>query len=102
MLTGVDLQRVWRCRLTAYERQQQARSERLRMVALFRYALIREAADPRLSKRDRGELVRQLAANEHIGPFGEPVRVSRPTVDRWIRAWRVGGFDALLPAVHDV
>jgi putative transposase len=88
--------------LTAYGRQQQARSERVRMVALFRYALIREAANPKLSKRDRGELVRQLAANEHIGPFGEPVRVSRPTVDRWIRAWRVGGFDALLPAVHDV
>jgi putative transposase len=25
------------------------------------------------------------------------VRVSRNTLDRWIRAWRVGGFEALLP-----
>jgi putative transposase len=25
------------------------------------------------------------------------VRVSRNTLDRWIRAWRVGGFAALLP-----
>ena len=91
-----------RCRLTAYESEQQARAERVRMVALFRYALIREAASPQWSKRDRGEMVRQLAANEHIGPFGEPVRVSRPTIDRWIRAWRRGGFEALLPAVHDV
>lgn len=88
--------------MTAYESEQQARAERVRMVALFRYALIREAASPQWSKRDRGEMVRQLAANEHIGPFGEPVRVSRPTIDRWIRAWRAGGFEALLPAVHDV
>jgi putative transposase len=26
------------------------------------------------------------------------VRVSRVTLDRWIRAWRVGGFDALVPS----
>jgi putative transposase len=88
--------------LTAYEREQVARAERARAVALFRYALIREAADARLSKRDRGELVRHVAAAEHTGPFGEPVRVSRPTVDRWIRAWRSGGFDALLPPLRQV
>jgi putative transposase len=88
--------------LTAYEKEQAARAERARMVALFRYALIREAAHPERSKRDRGEMVRQLAANEHIGPFGEPVRISRPTIDRWIRAWRAGGFDALLPPLRQV
>jgi putative transposase len=102
MLTGVDLQRVWRCRLTAYENELAARAERARMVALFRYALIREAAHPERSKKDRGEMVRQLAANEHIGAFGEPVRISRPTIDRWIRAWRGGGFEALLPPLRQV
>ena len=59
--------------------------------------LIREAADPALSTRQRGRLVRRVAAAEHVGPFGAPVRVSRATVDRWIRAWRAGGFDALVP-----
>ena len=88
--------------MTAYEKEQAARAERARMVALFRYALIREAAHPERSKRDRGEMVRQLAGNEHIGPFGEPVRVSRPTIDRWIRAWGAGGFDALLPPLRQV
>ena len=88
--------------MTAYEKAQEARVERARMVALFRYALIREAAHPERSKRDRGQLVRQLAAGEHIGPFGEPVRVSRPTIDRWIRAWRAGGFEALLPPLRQV
>ena len=61
--------------------------DRRRDTALFRYSLIREAADARLSHRDRGELVRSLAAGEHLGPGGEPVRVSRDTLDRWIRAW---------------
>ena len=79
-----------------------ARVRRARAVALFRYALIREAADPGLSTRQRGRLVRQLAAREHAGPFGEPVRVSRPSLDRWIRAWRAGGFDALAPPSRQV
>jgi putative transposase len=73
------------------------RVERAREVALFRYALIREAADPQLSTKARGRLVRALAAIEHAGPFGDRVRVSRVTLDRWILTWRRGGFDALLP-----
>ena len=72
--------------------------DRRRDIALFRYSLIREAADARLSRRERGELVRSLATREHLGPAGESVRVSRDTLDRWIRAWRGGGFGALLPA----
>lgn len=71
--------------------------DRRRDIALFRYSLIREAADARLSHRERGALVRALAAREHLGPQGEPVRVSRDTLDRWIRSWRRGGFGALLP-----
>jgi putative transposase len=72
-------------------------ANRKRDIALFRYALIREAADPKLSPAERGELVRALAAVEHLGPDGIHVSVSRPTLDRWIRAWRAGGFDALMP-----
>jgi putative transposase len=68
-----------------------------RDVALHRYVLIREAADPALKPAERGELVRSLAAVEHLGPEGDYCKVSRPTLDRWIRAWRAGGFDALMP-----
>src|SRR5688572_3283613 len=71
--------------------------ERRREIGLFRYALIREAADAGLTRRERGALVRQLAARDHVGPDGRRVRVSRPTLDRWIRAWRAGGWPALLP-----
>jgi putative transposase len=74
-----------------------ARTERARAIGLFRYRLIREAADPELSTKARGRLVRQIAAAEHLDASGRLVRVSRDTLDRWIRAWRAGGFDALVP-----
>ena len=80
------------------EEEQQARLERARAIGLFRYMLIREAADPALTSRQRGAVVRQIAAREHSGPSGEPVRVTRWTLDKWIREWRRGGFDALVPA----
>ena len=79
-----------------------SRASRARDIALYRYALIRPLADPALSPAERGKLVRELAAQVHIGPFGEPVTVSRPSLDRWIRTWRAGGFDALLPAERQV
>ncbi len=74
--------------------------DRHRDVALFRYSLIREAADPALTKAERGRLVRALAARDHVGPSGERVRVARNTLDRWIRAWRAGGFEALAPVAR--
>jgi putative transposase len=74
-----------------------ARSERARAIGLFRYQLIREAADPGLSTKARGRLVREIAGREHLDPAGGQARVSRDTLDRWIRAWRRGGFDALVP-----
>ena len=78
------------------------RAARAEQVALFRYQLIREAADPALSTRQRGRLVRELAARTHPGPFGDPVTVLRETIDRWIRAWRAGGFAALAPPARQV
>jgi putative transposase len=86
--------------MTEHEREIDRRAEVARDIALFRYALIRQAADPALSSKQRGALVRQLAATEHRGPFGRPVRYSRESLDRWIRAWRAGGFEALQPTAR--
>lgn len=72
-------------------------NEAQRDVALFRYSLIREAADAALTIRQRGVLVRELAAVDHAGPGGRRVKVGRGTIDRWIRAYRAGGFEALAP-----
>lgn len=60
-----------------------ARMERARAIGLFRYRLIREAADPELSTKARGRLVRTVAACEHIDPSGRLVRISRHTLDHW-------------------
>lgn len=79
------------------DREDEVRAERARAVGIFRYSLIRDLADPALSTKQRGRLVRALAQAEHTGPFGEQVQVSRATLDRWIRDWRRGGFDALVP-----
>lgn len=64
-------------------------------LALWRYHLIAEALDPRLSGRERGLLVRRLAGQEHASPAGEPRGVSRNTLDRWIRAYRAEGLAGL-------
>ena len=71
-------------------------------IALFRYGIIRAAADERLSKAERGLLVRALAAQSHTGPGGEPVQVSRQTIDRWVHAYRKGGYGALRPGPRRV
>jgi putative transposase len=76
------------------------RAQRAQEIGLFRYALIRPAADPGLTTRQRGPLVRELAELEHLGPFGDRVRVSRVTLDRWIRVWNAGGFEALVPSAR--
>jgi putative transposase len=72
-------------------------NEAQREIALFRYSLIREASDDSLTIRQRGQMVRTLATRDHVGPHGHQVRVARGTIDRWIRAYRADGFDALAP-----
>jgi hypothetical protein len=41
------------------------RAERARAIGLFRYQLIREAADAAYSTKERGKMVRELASREH-------------------------------------
>ena len=84
--------------MTAADRDAAARRQRAQTIALWRWSLIEPAMDPALSSRQRGKVVRDIAAREHAGPFGARVSLSRKTVDRWITARRAGGFDALVPA----
>jgi len=70
--------------------------------ALWRYGLIREAADERLTPRERGRLVRALAGRPVAHPAGELRSPARSTLDEWIRAYRSGGFEALKPAKRRV
>ncbi len=67
-------------------------------IALHRWAVIAEAASARVTAHERGAVVRQIAAREHAHPDGTRRRYSRGTIDRWLRAWRKGGVDALRPS----
>jgi putative transposase len=67
-------------------------------IALHRWAVIAEAAGDRLTAAERGALVRQIAARAHTHPDGSARRYSRGTIDRWLRAWRAGGLEALKPS----
>lgn len=76
------------------------RRTRAQQVTLFRYQLICPALDPDLSTKARGRIVRAIAAGTHAGPFGGQHSYSRDTLDRWIRRYRTGGFDALTPSIR--
>ena len=71
---------------------------RAQQVALFRYQVICPALEAGLSTKARGRIVRGIAAREHTTPSGQARRYSRDTLDRWVRAYRAGGFDALVPS----
>lgn len=70
---------------------------RAEAVALHRFGVIAEATNPRLTPAERGAVVRAIAARSHAHPDGGERRYSRGTIDRWVRAWRAGGLDALRP-----
>ncbi|GGW25444.1 helix-turn-helix domain-containing protein [Streptomyces alanosinicus] len=84
------------------EDEDRRRAARARQVALFRYGLIQDLIDTKLTKRERGDLARELAAQDHTDPFGRQVRVTRGTLDRWTRHYRAGGFEALVPEPRNV
>lgn len=67
-------------------------------IALFRYSVIAPletgASDPTISNN---EFFRRAAKKTYTGPNGRPTTVGASTVEKWHRAYRKGGFDALLP-----
>jgi transposase InsO family protein len=84
--------------VSSAEHERLLRRARAQDAALFRYRLIGPALEEGLSTKQRGKVVRGIAGQVHAGPGGRGVQVSRKTIDTWIRAWRKGGFEALLPS----
>ncbi|MGH3966082.1 MAG: DDE-type integrase/transposase/recombinase [Pseudonocardiaceae bacterium] len=86
--------------MTTRDQDDAARRARAQQVALWRYQLICPALEVGLSTKARGRIVRAIAARSHPGPFGGQHSYSRDTLDRWIRRYRRGGFEALVPSVR--
>ncbi len=66
-------------------------------LALFRYAVVSAATNPRLTPAERGQLVRELASQALAHPDGSQWTYSRGTLDRWIRAYHEQDLDGLRP-----
>ncbi len=73
------------------------RTDPAEAVALFRYHVVADALNPRLSPAERGAVVRQLAQQSHVPPDGGDRVYGRATLDRWVRAYREQGLDGLRP-----
>ena len=67
---------------------------------MHRWGVIAEATNTRLTPTERGAVVRAITSRAHLHPDGCERRYSRATIDRWIRAWRSGGLDALKPTAR--
>jgi transposase InsO family protein len=72
-------------------------TDRRHAIALFRYGLIADLV--RLQPRSKGlyALIAQKAAEEYSIPGSARTRVAEETIRDWLKAYRRGGFEALLP-----
>lgn len=71
--------------------------DRAEEIALFRFAVIAEVVNPRLSAAQRGLAVRALAERTWECPDGTTRTFSRTTLDRWVAAYRARGLGGLHP-----
>jgi putative transposase len=66
-------------------------------VALFRYGLIADLVQLQPGSKGLYALIAQKAAGEYSIPGSTRTRVAEETIRDWLKAYRRGGFDALLP-----
>src|SRR5262249_17020295 len=85
-------------KVTQADEEARRRAERARQVALFRDQLIQEVIDSQLSARQRGRRGGERDAADTDAAGGGRARVSEQTIRRWVRWWRAGGFEALVPS----
>ena len=69
-------------------------------TALFRYGLIADLIHLPPGSRGLYARLREKAAADHSIPGSRRIRVAPETLRHWLKAWRRGGFDALLPKGH--
>jgi putative transposase len=66
-------------------------------IALFRYTLILPLLRGEYAPRGKDQLRRQIAAQHYDIPYSSRHTVSVPTLARWERRYRKGGFEGLKP-----
>jgi putative transposase len=71
--------------------------ERRRDIALFRYGVIAELVQWPEGAKGLYERIEAKAAREYAIPGSTRTRVAAETIRHWLKAYRKGGFEALLP-----
>ena len=71
--------------------------DRRHEIALFRYGLIADLVRLQPGSKGLYALIAQKAAGEYAIPGSTRTRVAAETLRDWLKAYRNGGFEALLP-----
>ena len=66
-------------------------------VALFRYGLVSQLLALAAHSQARRERLSSLSAQDHTIPGSRRLRVAQGTLRDWLRAYQLGGFEALVP-----
>lgn len=66
-------------------------------TALFRYSVIAPLETGSSPSISNSEFFRQAAKKSYTGPDGKIITISASTIEKWHRAYKKGGFDALFP-----
>ena len=72
-------------------------TDRRHDIALFRYGVIVDLLQPPTGSKGLYALIEAKAALEYTIPWSTRKRVAAETIRGWLKAYRDGGFDALLP-----
>ena len=75
-------------------------AEQRREIALFRYGLIADLVQLEPHHRGLYKLLRAKAAGDYTIPGSLRRKVAAETIRGWLRDYRAGGFDALVPRVR--
>lgn len=69
-------------------------------IANFRYGLIAPLISRKLEPGEQMVLMRDIVSHEYETPEGEQKRISLRTLERYVKAYREGSWEALLPSVR--
>lgn len=75
--------------------------ERRNAVALFRYAIIADLRHWPRGKRGLGDMIAKKAEQDHEIPGSLRSRVAPETIRGWLKDYRRGGYDALMPKMRN-
>lgn len=69
-------------------------------IANFRYGLIAPLVNRRLEPGEQMALMRDIVSHTYESPNGQEKKLSLRTLERYVQAYRTGGWEALLPSVR--